>query len=195
MASAIHLLDAYLGDTKMQQTASKAARSSRSIAIPLALAQFICSYAASNMNVAVTDIARDLGTTVIGVQTAITFFTLTMAALMIPGSKLTDIWGRKICFVIGLTVYGLGALIAALAPNLGVLLFGYSLLEGIGTALLIPPVYILLTVTFLDLTTRAKAFGIVSGAAGLGAAAGPLIGGLITSTISWRASFLLQVLV
>ena len=179
----------------MQQTASKAARSSRSIAIPLALAQFICSYAASNMNVAVTDIARDLGTTVIGVQTAITFFTLTMAALMIPGSKLTDIWGRKICFVIGLTVYGLGALIAAFAPNLGVVLFGYSLLEGIGTALLIPPVYILLTVTFLDLTTRAKAFGIVSGAAGLGAAAGPLIGGLITSTISWRASFLLQVLV
>jgi MFS family permease len=178
----------------MQQTASKAARSS-TIAIPLALAQFICSYAASNMNVAVTDIARDLGTTVIGVQTAITFFTLTMAALMVPGSKLTDIWGRKICFVIGLIVYGLGALLAALAPNLGVLIFGYSLLEGIGTALLIPPVYILLTVTFLDLTTRAKAFGIVSGAAGLGAAAGPLIGGLITSTISWRASFLLQVLV
>ena len=179
----------------MQQAVTKDTGSARSIAIPLALAQFICSYAASNMNVAVTDIARDLGTTVIGVQTAITFFTLTMAALMIPGSKLTDIWGRKICFVIGLTVYGLGALIAALAPNLGILIFGYSLLEGIGTALLIPPVYILLTVTFLDLTTRAKAFGIVSGAAGLGAAAGPLIGGLITSTISWRASFLLQVLV
>jgi MFS family permease len=179
----------------MQQAVTKDTRSSRSIAIPLALAQFICSYAASNMNVAVTDIARDLGTTVIGVQTAITFFTLTMAALMIPGSKLTDIWGRKICFVIGLIVYGLGALIAALAPNLGILIFGYSLLEGLGTALLIPPVYILLTVSFVDLTTRAKAFGIVSGAAGLGAAAGPLIGGLITSTISWRASFLLQVLV
>lgn len=179
----------------MHQAVTKDTRSSRSIAIPLALAQFICSYAASNMNVAVTDIARDLGTTVIGVQTTITFFTLTMAALMIPGSKLTDIWGRKICFVIGLAVYGLGALIAALAPNVGILIFGYSLLEGLGTALLIPPVYILLTVSFVDLTTRAKAFGIVSGAAGLGAAAGPLIGGLITSTISWRASFLLQVLV
>jgi MFS family permease len=147
------------------------------------------------MNVAISDIAHDLGTTVIGVQTAITLFTLTMAALMIPGSKLTDIWGRKLCFEIGLTVYGLGALIAALAPALGVLIFGYSLLEGLGTALLIPPVYILLTVSFHDLTTRAKAFGIVSGAAGLGAAAGPLIGGLITSTISWRASFILQVLV
>src|SRR5215469_6042660 len=125
----------------METNITKAANSPQSVIIPLALAQFVCSYAASNMNVAVTDIARDLGTTVIGVQTAITFFTLTMAALMIPGSKLTDIWGRKICFVIGLTVYGLGALIAALAPNVGVLIFGYSLLEGLGTALLIPPVY------------------------------------------------------
>ena len=65
-----------------------------------------------------------------------------MAALMIPGSKLTDIWGRKFCFVLGLIIYGLGALIAALAPALGLLTFGYSLLEGVGSALLIPPVYI-----------------------------------------------------
>ncbi len=179
----------------MQQTSAKTVPASGAILLPLALAQFICSYAASNMNVAISNIAHDLGTTVIGVQTAITLFTLTMAALMIPGSKLTDIWGRKVCFVIGLTVYGLGALMAALAPALGVLIVGYSLLEGLGTALLIPPVYILLTVSFHDLTARAKAFGIVSGAAGLGAAAGPLIGGFITSTISWRASFILQVLV
>ncbi len=179
----------------MQQSVTKAARSAGSIILPLALAQFICSYAASNMNVAVSNIANDLGTTVIGVQTAITLFTLTMAALMIPCSKLTDIWGRKFCFVIGLIVYGLGALLAALAPTLGVLIVGYSLLEGIGTALLIPPVYILVTVSFLDLPTRAKSFGIVSAAGGIGAAAGPLIGGLITSAISWRASFILQVLV
>jgi MFS family permease len=84
---------------------------------------------------------------------------------------------------------------AALAPNLTVLTIGYSLLEGIGSALLIPPIYILVTVLFSDLSTRAKYFGVVSGAAGIGAAAGPLIGGLITSYISWRASFLLQVLV
>jgi MFS family permease len=100
--------------------------SARSILIPLALAQFIASYAATHMNVAVNPIAHDLGTTVIGVQTAITLFTLTMAALMIPGSKLTDIWGRRTCFRIGLIVYGIGALLAALAPGTSALIIGYS---------------------------------------------------------------------
>jgi MFS family permease len=179
----------------MKNTVTKATPSYWSIMLPLALAQFICSYAATNMNVAISSIATDLGTDVHGVQLAITLFTLTMAALMIPGSKLTDIWGRKFCLMIGLTVYALGALLAALAPALGVLILGYSLLEGVGSALLIPPVYILVTVSFADLTTRAKSFGIISAAGGIGAAAGPLIGGLITTAISWRASFILQVLV
>ncbi len=162
---------------------------------PLALAQFIASYAATNMNVAITAIAKDLDTTVIGLQTAITLFTLTMAALMIPGSKLSDIRGRKACFMGGLVIYGIGALLATLAPGLGVMIVGYSVLEGVGSALMIPPIYILVTVWFADVQTRAKFFGVVSGAGGLGAAAGPLIGGTITSWISWRASFLLQVLV
>jgi MFS family permease len=163
--------------------------------LPLALAQFVASYAASNMNVAISAIAKDLGTTVAGVQTAITLFTLTMAALMIPGSKLTDIWGRKKCFLAGLAVYGVGALIALLSQGITQLIIGYSLLEGIGSALMIPPIYILITVAYPDVKARAKYFGVVSGAGGLGAAAGPLIGGLITSAISWRASFGLQVLV
>jgi MFS family permease len=166
-----------------------------SLLLPLALAQYIASFAATNMNVAINNIAQDLNTDVHGVQTTITFFTLTMAALMIPGSKLTDIWGRKFCFELGLIVYGIGALIAAIAPGLGVLMFGYSLLEGVGSALMIPPIYILATVVFTDLPSRAKAFGIISAAAGIGSATGPLIGGLITSAISWRASFVLQVLV
>jgi len=172
-----------------------ATQAAGAVVLPLALAQFICSFAGSNMNVAISTIADDLGTSVTGIQTTITLFTLTMAALMIPGAKLTDIWGRKVCFIAGLVVYGAGALMAALAPNLTVLTIGYSLLEGIGSALLIPPIYILVTVLFSDLSTRAKYFGVVSGAAGFGAAAGPLIGGLITSYISWRASFAVQVLV
>jgi MFS family permease len=171
------------------------ATSAGALVLPLALAQFIASYAASNMNVAISTIADELDTTVSAIQTTITLFTLTMAALMIPGSKLTDIWGRKFCFLLGLGVYGAGALLAALAPGIGVLTVGYSLFEGVGSALLIPPIYILITVYFDDLKTRAKWFGVVSGAAGLGSAAGPLIGGLITSYVSWRASFLLQVLV
>src|SRR6202046_1852903 len=136
----------------------RAAAPAGSMILPLALAQFIASYAATNMNVAISSIATDLHTTVVGVQTAITLFTLTMASLMIPGSKLTDIWGRKRCFVIGLAIYAAGALLALLAPILGVLVVGYSLLEGVGSALMIPPIYILLTVACPDMKSRGGYF-------------------------------------
>ena len=168
------------------------ALSARRLILPLALAQFICSFAGSNMNVMINDISRDLDTTVKGVQTAITLFLLIMAILMIPCSKLTDRWGRKRCFNGGLALYGVGALLSAAAPNLGVLILGNSVFEGVGTALLIPPVYILATLWFKDMTRRAWAFGVISGLGGIGAAAGPLIGGLITTAISWRAAFVFQ---
>jgi MFS family permease len=159
---------------------------------PLALAQFICSFAGSNMNVMINDITDDLNTTVTGVQATITLFLLIMAVLMIPCSKLTDRWGRKRCFTGGLVLYGIGALLSAVSPGLGVLILGNSVLEGVGTALLIPPVYILTTLRFSDLTSRARAFGVISGMGGIGAAAGPLIGGVITTGISWRAAFIFQ---
>jgi MFS family permease len=167
----------------------------RQFLLPLALAQFICSFAGSNMNVMINDISHDLNTTVEGVQLAITLFLLIMAVLMIPGSKLTDRWGRKRCFLGGLILYGIGALLSALSPGLGILILGNSVLEGVGTALLIPPVYILATMAFSDLTSRARAFGVISGLGGIGAAAGPLIGGLITTAVSWRAAFVFQALV
>ena len=179
----------------MTVTSQPATGAARAMILPLALAQFIASYAATNMNVAITAIATDLSTTVAGVQTAITLFTLVMAALMIPGSKLTDIWGRKRCFIVGLIIYAAGGLLALASTGLPLLIIGYSLLEGVGSALMIPPIYILITVAFPDVKSRAKYFGVVSGAGGLGAAAGPLIGGLVTSAVSWRASFGLQVLV
>lgn len=144
------------------------------------------------MNVMIADISDDLDTTVKGVQTAITLFLLIMAILMIPCSKLTDRWGRKRCFTWGLVLYGVGALLSAASPGLGVLILGNSVLEGVGTALLIPPVYILATIWFEDITARAWAFGAISGMGGVGAAAGPLIGGLITTGISWRAAFVFQ---
>jgi MFS family permease len=161
---------------------------------PLAAAQFLASYDHQSMNVAISAIVEDLDTTVTGVQTAFSLFTLTMAALMIPGSILTDIWGRRRCFVMGISVYAVGASIAALAPALGVLIVGYSFLEGAGSALMIPPIYIIVTVTIHDLTERAKAFAMISAAAGIGAAVGPVLGGLITTTITWRASFAGEVL-
>jgi MFS family permease len=166
----------------------RATASPRAMLVPLALAQFICSFAGSNMNVMINDISTDLDTTVEGVQLAITLFLLVMAALMIPGSKLSDRWGRKRCFRLGLAVYGVGALLSAVSPGLGVLILGNSILEGVGSALLIPPVYILTTLIFSDLVSRARAFGRISGMGGIGAAAGPLIGGLITTAISWRAA-------
>src|SRR5438034_7398902 len=169
--------------------------SPRRLILPLALAQFICSFAGSNMNVMITDISDDLDTTVKGVQTAITLFLLIMAILMIPCSKLTERWGRKRCFTWGLTLYAVGALLSAVSPGLGVLVVGNAVCEGVGTALLIPRVYILATLWFTDTPSRAWAFGAISGAGGIGAAAGPLIGGLITTGISWRAAFVFQALV
>ncbi|GLW34901.1 MFS transporter [Actinoplanes regularis] len=160
--------------------------------IPFALAQFICSFAGSNMNVMINDISEDLDTTVAGVQLAITIFLLVMAALMIPGGKLTDRIGRKRCLTAGLLVYAVGALLSAAAPGLGLLILGNSILEGIGTAMLIPPVYILTTLLFTEMTSRAKAFGLISALGGVGAATGPLIGGFITTVISWRAAFVFQ---
>jgi MFS family permease len=166
----------------------------RSVLVPLALAQFVAGFACTNVNVAVTSIARELGTTVTGVQTAITLFTLVAAVLTLPASKLTDVWGRKTCFRIGLIVYGVGAVVAAFAPSLGILVLGFSVLLGVGAALMIPPIYILVTVSSADAATRARGFGVMSAAAGGGVAAGPLIGGVVTTAVSWRGSFLLQFL-
>jgi MFS family permease len=167
----------------------------RRMLVPLALAQFICSFAGSNMNVMINDISHDLHTTVQGVQVCITLFLLVMAALMIPCGKLTDRWGRKRCFTIGLSIYGIGAVLSAVSPGLGVLILGNSIFEGVGTALLIPPVYILTTMLFSDVKSRAWAFGVISGMGGVGAATGPLIGGAITTAITWRAAFIFQALI
>jgi len=147
------------------------------------------------MNVMISDMSEDLDTTVQGIQIAITIFLLVMAALMIPGGKLTDKYGRKRLFMLGLIVYGVGAVLSALSPGLGILIIGNSILEGVGTAMLIPPVYILTTLLFTELSSRARAFGLISAMGGIGAAAGPLIGGLIASAISWRAAFIFQALI
>src|SRR6478735_2292002 len=168
---------------------TSATSAARAVLLPLALAQFLCSYAGSSMNVMINDISTDLGTTVQGVQVAITLFLLVMAALMIPGGKLTDRYGRTRCLTAGLALFGVGAVISAVSPNLTVLIIGNSILEGVGTALLIPPVYILTTLLFTQTTSRAKAFGAISAMGGIGAAAGPLLGGLITTTLGWRAAF------
>src|ERR1700730_8007326 len=182
-------------DMTSAATVEGPASSLKKMLVPLALAQFICSFAGSNMNLMINDISHDLHTDVQGVQVCITLFLLVMAALMIPCGKLTDRYARKPLRQLGVLVYGVGAIISAVSPGLGVLILGNSIFEGVGTALLIPPVYILTTILFRDIKSRARAFGVISGMGGIGAATGPLIGGAITTAITWRAAFIFQALI
>jgi EmrB/QacA subfamily drug resistance transporter len=156
--------------------------------IILGAAQFVMVLDSSVMNVSISQIVADLDTTVTGVQLAITAYTLVMAAFMLLGAKLGDIWGRDRVFAIGLGIYGTGSLTTALSPNLGVLLFGWSLVEGLGAALVIPAIAALIAANY-EGKERALAYGIIGGVAGAAIATGPLIGGWVTTTFSWRYVF------
>src|SRR5438477_12359589 len=112
----------------------------------------------SVMNVSISQIVDDLNTTVTGVQSAITLYTLVMAAFMLVGAKLGDIWGRDRVFAIGLAVYGLGSLTTSLSPNLTVLLLSWSLVEGLGAALVIPAIASLIAANYSG-RERALAYG------------------------------------
>jgi EmrB/QacA subfamily drug resistance transporter len=165
--------------------------------LPIAVfasAQFVMVLDSSVMNVSISQIVADLDTTIQGVQLAITAYTLVMAALMLAGAKLGDILGRDRTFALGLAIYGLGSFITAISPNLGVLLFGWSLIEGIGAALVLPAIVSLIAGTYTG-KDRALAFGIVGGVAGAAVAAGPLIGGWVTTEFSWRYVFAGEVVI
>jgi MFS family permease len=148
----------------------------------------------SVMNVSIATVAKDVGTTVTGIQTAITFYTLVMASLMITGGKIGQILGRKRAFAIGCVIYGCGSLTTALSPNLAVLLVGWSVLEGVGAALIMPAIVALVASNF-GRPERPRAYGLVASAGAIAVAAGPLIGGLFTTYLSWRWVFAGEVLV
>jgi MFS family permease len=161
------------------------------LGLPIAIfasAQFVMVLDSSVMNVSISQIVEDLDTTIQGVQLAITAYTLVMAALMLAGAKLGDILGRDRTFALGLGIYGLGSFTTAVSPSLGVLLFGWSLVEGIGAALVLPAIVSLIAGTY-EGKQRALAFGIVGGVAGAAIAVGPLIGGWFTTELSWRYVF------
>jgi EmrB/QacA subfamily drug resistance transporter len=160
----------------------------------LASAQFVMVLDSSVMNVSISQIVADLDTTIQGVQLAITAYTLVMAALMLAGAKLGDILGRQRTFAIGLTIYGLGSLTTALSPSLAVLLVGWSLIEGLGAVLVIPAIVSLLAATYSG-RQRATAFGVIGGVAGAAVAVGPLIGGWVTTELSWRYVFAGEVVI
>jgi MFS family permease len=164
------------------------------VLIILGVSQFVMVLDSTVMNVSISTVAEDLGTDIGGMQAAITFYALTMAAFMLTGGKLGDKWGRSTAFRIGSIVYGLGSLTTALAPNLGVLLLGWSLIEGLGAVLVIPAIAALAAVNYTG-RDRVIAFSALGAITGFAAAAGPLIGGLMTTYASWRWVFVGEVIV
>ncbi len=176
------------------RTTERAQAASGMVLLTLASAQFLMTLDSSVMNVSIATVAKDVGTTVTGIQTAITFYTLVMASLMITGGKLGQILGRKRAFAIGCVIYGCGSLITALAGNLAVLLVGWSVLEGVGAALIMPAIVALVASNFAP-DQRPRAYGLVASAGAIAVAAGPLIGGLLTTYASWRWVFAGEVMV
>ena len=162
--------------------------------IMLASAQFVMVLDTSVMNVAISQIVEDLDTTIQGVQTAITLYTLVMAAFMLLGAKLGDILGRNRAFAIGLAIYGAGSLTTALSPNLAVLLIGWSGVEGFGAVLVIPAIAALTAASY-EGRERALAYALLGGVAAIAVAAGPLIGGWVTTEFSWRYVFAAETVV
>ena len=158
------------------------------VLLTLASAQFLMTLDSSVMNVSIATVAEDVGTNVTGIQTAITLYTLVMASLMVTGGKIGEILGRKRAFAVGCAIYGLGSFTTALAQNLTWLVIGWSLLEGIGAALIMPAIVALVASNF-GRPDRPRAYGLVAASGAIAVAAGPLIGGLLTTYASWRWVF------
>src|SRR5947199_7489520 len=170
------------------------ASSAAIVLVTLAAGQFLMTLDSSVMNVSIATVAKDVGTSVTGIQTAITFYTLVMASLMITGGKVGQILGRKRAFAIGCVIYGCGSFTTAVAPSLTVLVVGWSVLEGVGAALILPAIVALVASNF-ERSERPRAYGLVASAGAIAVAAGPLIGGLFTTYASWRWVFGGEVLI
>ena len=156
--------------------AERAGKAAAGVLLTLSAGQFLMTLDTSVMNVAIATVAKDVGTTVTGIQGAITLYTLVMAMFMVPGGKIGSMIGRRRAFAIGCVVYGLGSLITALAPNLPILILGWSVLEGIGAALILPAIVALVAGNFPP-EGRPRAYGLVMGAGAIAVAVGPLVGG------------------
>jgi MFS family permease len=164
------------------------------VLLTLAAGQFLMTLDSSVMNVSIATVAKDVGTTVAGIQGAITAYTLVMAALMITGAKIGAMIGRKRAFAIGCVIYGCGSFTTSIAPNLPVLLFGWSFLEGVGAALILPAIVALVAGNF-PRERRPAAYGAVAAAGAAAVAVGPLVGGFCTTYFSWRWVFAGEVVV
>jgi EmrB/QacA subfamily drug resistance transporter len=180
--------------TSVAAKASAPAKGATVVLLTLAAGQFLMTLDSSVMNVSIATVAKDVGTTVAGIQGAITAYTLVMAALMITGAKVGAMIGRKRAFSIGCVIYGCGSFTTSIAPNLPVLLFGWSFLEGVGAALILPAIVALVAGNF-PTERRPAAYGMVAAAGAVAVAVGPLIGGFCTTYFSWRWVFAGEVII
>jgi EmrB/QacA subfamily drug resistance transporter len=164
------------------------------VLMTLSAAQFLMTLDSSVMNVSMATVANDVHTTITGIQTAITLYTLVMATLMITGGKIGTMIGRRRAFAIGCVIYGCGSFVTGIATSLPVLIIGWSGLEGIGAALIMPAIVALVAGNF-PAGGRARAYGLIASAGAIAVAAGPLIGGAATTYASWRLVFFAEVII
>src|SRR3954454_6619604 len=160
----------------------------------LAAAQFLMVLDQAVMNVSISQLVADFHTSVTTIQAVIAFYSLVMAALMVAGGKLGDIWGRRRAFRLGHAIYGVGSLLTALAWSVPALMIGWSVLEGVGAALVLPALAALASLTYQG-KARALAYGVLGGVSGAGIAVGPILGGWVTTNLSWRLVFAGEVVV
>jgi EmrB/QacA subfamily drug resistance transporter len=170
------------------------AAGSRRLAVLLAMAMFVLVVDTSLMNVSIASVVEDLGTTVSGVQSAIALEALVSAAFILIGSKIGDLIGRKRAFVLGLLGYAVGALAMAVAQGLVAIIVFWAIIGGLGASLLLPAMQSLIHGNF-EGAAQKKAYALVGAAAAIAAAVGPLLGGFLTTVLSWRVGFLLEDLV
>ena len=160
----------------------------------LGAAQFLMVLDQAVMNVAISQLVEDFDTTVTTIQTVIALYALVMAALMVTGGKLGDLWGRRRAFSIGLVIYAFGSALTAASWSVPSLMLGWSILEGIGAALVLPALVALVAGNYQG-EDRAVAYGVLGGVAGAGIAVGPILGGWATTELSWRVVFVGEVVV
>src|SRR5438876_650401 len=176
--------------TSIQETT----KSNQRLALLLAMAMFVLVVDTSLMNVSISAVVRDIGTTVSGVQSAIALEALVSAAFILIGSKVGDLIGRKRAYVLGLLGYGIGAVAMTLAQGLTAIIVFWAIIGGIGASLLLPSMQSLIHGNFAGAAQR-QAYALVGAAAAIAAAVGPLIGGFITTYLSWRIAFLLEAII
>jgi EmrB/QacA subfamily drug resistance transporter len=157
------------------------------------MAIFIIVLDSSAMNVAISALVEELNTTLSAVQSIIAIYALVMASLMLLGSKIQEIIGRKKAFLVGTIIYGIGSLVATFSVNAAMLLIGWAVLEGIGAALILPATTTLVSAEY-EGKDRVVAFGIWGGIAAAGTAVGPIVGGFFTSYLTWRLVFASEII-